>query len=873
MSFFFPSVKKGDSRGKQASLDVLRHAGCSACPLNNAPVNSPKMEPHGGEDATYYVLGDAPGEVDDRTGKAFSGPVGKFFTSCIPDHLKQDVRYNNIIRDSTPGGRMATYQEVESCRKYIEKDILATKPQVIFAVGTALSWFNHYAEPNCYSGVGNWRGRYFPIKIRNHYCWVAPLMHPTVIMQKAGRRSAKDTDLGRTFKSDVEAGLRLVGISTKPVQMLDNKRISTVLYPSKHQPLKPKDIMEWIESILDDDYCAIDLETNGLRPYAKMRGKNDPNLLTHFSYVPKILSIAITSQNGRTLSIPLGHKDSMYDMAEYGLIDTQVRRLLEQPTLTKIAHNLSFELEWLSVFYGNEILRNNSWGDTMVLQYLLDERRSGLGLDFLTKEHFGFSVKNMSDIDVKDLENTDISKVLEYNALDAVYTLRLYQHLYPRLEEEGLVEVYNENIRRIPTMVLTQQVGLLIDTAKTEEFALSLGIEELAIQHDIDKLPCVAEFKKKTGTSAFNPMSNPQLGLLYKEVLGRDEVVTDSGSTSVGEDILKEIDDELAQLTLRLRHITKLKSTYVDIFREDYEKSVIYADGRAHTILNTMFTTTGRLSSEQFNTQNFPKRKDAWTREQIIAPEGHILLAVDYGQIEARVIGMASKDKYLCDALFNNYDIHMEWAEKVAYAYPQKVGGVKMLKDKDAMKEFRGIIKNKFVFPAFYGASVHAVSGYLELDNIKELFDEFWDTFSEVYDWQQKLIRDYNKNGYVETLTGRRRRQPLTSNQLINMPVQGTASDIVVDSMNRLSEFGQVQDNFLSYPVEGISCYQPIMNIHDDLTFYIPTKNTDEYFERIIGMMIDVPFDFINVPISVEAQAGSNWYEMEDIGTFQTGDM
>jgi DNA polymerase-1 len=227
---------------------------------------------------------------------------------------------------------------------------------------------------------------------------------------------------------------------------------------------------------------------------------------------------------------------------------------------------------------------------------------------------------------------------------------------------------------------------------------------------------------------------------------------------------------------------------------------------------------------------------------------------------------MASGDEYLCAALKDKYDIHMEWAQRIAKVYHSPV---------DDMKEFRSVIKNKFVFPAFYGANGKTIAGYLDMDPGKmiKVFDAFWDTFSDVYAWQQRVVKNYRKNGYVETLTGRRRRAPLTTNKAINMPVQGTASDIVVDAMNRLSELGQRIQNFDDDDRE-ISCYQPIMNIHDDLTFYIPEAEAEDYFTNIIRTMVEVPFKFVgDIPIEVEAAVGPNWFDMEDIGTFETGDL
>lgn len=260
------------------------------------------------------------------------------------------------------------------------------------------------------------------------------------------------------------------------------------------------------------------------------------------------------------------------------------------------------------------------------------------------------------------------------------------------------------------------------------------------------------------------------------------------------------------------------------------------------------------------NMQNFPKRGDESkeVRKQIIAPPGCVILAFDYGQIEARVIAMFTKDKVFCKALWENHDVHMEWAEKLSRAYPERVGGKKNFTDKKVMKSFRTDIKNQWTFPLFFGARMESAANYLNIpiSVITPLYDEFWETFSGVKLWQEKVQEFYQKHGYVECLTGRRRRGPLSLNQIINTPVQGTAAEIVMDAMSRLSE---MQDWEL----------QPEINIHDDLTFCrVPVKKVDIIAEKIIDVMIHVPFDWVNVPISIEMSIGDNWLDMVDCGTF-----
>jgi DNA polymerase-1 len=258
-------------------------------------------------------------------------------------------------------------------------------------------------------------------------------------------------------------------------------------------------------------------------------------------------------------------------------------------------------------------------------------------------------------------------------------------------------------------------------------------------------------------------------------------------------------------------------------------------------------------------------------RRVLRANDGMTILAFDYGQIEARVIAMFTKDPIFVKALWERYDVHMEWAERIARAYPSRIGGKKNLTDKKAMSVFRGDIKNQWTFPLFFGARLESAAGYLNIPVtvLRPLYDAFWNQFATTKDWQERILADYRKSGHVETLTGRKRRGPLSLNQVCNTPVQGTAAEIVMDAMCRLSETGDPE-------------LQPEINIHDDLTFVrVDERRADVVAEKVIKIMLDVPFKFINVPITVELSEGLNWMPqddavnpdgMEEVGKFSSDD-
>lgn len=268
-------------------------------------------------------------------------------------------------------------------------------------------------------------------------------------------------------------------------------------------------------------------------------------------------------------------------------------------------------------------------------------------------------------------------------------------------------------------------------------------------------------------------------------------------------------------------------------------------------------------NSDEPNQQNWPSRHDKWVRKQLVAPKGHVFVAFDFGQLEACTAAMCTRDKVLVKALWEDYDIHMEWAIKAAKRYPTFINGLENIKDQSVIKPFRSVIKNKLVFPAFFGAKDESVAGYLgaPIEPITKLMNEFRSTFHGVFGWQERLMRDYYEIGYVESPTGRRRHYPLTKNQAVNYPIQSVACDIVCRAMVRLS---------ITAIDTGKWWLHPVMNIHDDLTFIIPDKAQilEESIETIYRTMLTPPYSFVNVPLSVSASIGANWLEMEELGKF-----
>ncbi len=240
-------------------------------------------------------------------------------------------------------------------------------------------------------------------------------------------------------------------------------------------------------------------------------------------------------------------------------------------------------------------------------------------------------------------------------------------------------------------------------------------------------------------------------------------------------------------------------------------------------------------------------------------------IEIDYGQIEARVLGMASKDKKFCHALHNDLDVHMDWAKRLAKEHPDVLrlhGGRDGPLD---LKTWRSIVKNKWTFPLFYGAGVNTVSRGTQIpaDIIEDIIPDFWEEFPGVKEWQIWVTDFYKKHGYVEGLTGTRTYAPLKYNKIINSPIQGTAADICVWSHTKICKQARRRE---------WDALTPVNNVHDALWWHCNDDEVDEIVELAVAVMLSAVdrFEFINVPLTVEVEVGETLYDMKKQGTFSS---
>lgn len=850
MGFFYngtrSQVKKATPDSRRIPIDTMQRLGCSACPLDKARLASPKMQPVGAAHPLIYILGEAPGEQEDREGEPFVGKSGKLLRQQFPEYLlRRDIRISNTIRCRPPDNRNPDMAEIECCRLKGRDDIERSSPKVVMGTGNIpLNWATGL------SSVTAWRGKLIATKIGKHSCWYYPVLHPSFVLRKQSKW--RKTEFELCLEHDIR--WLLDHIDDLPPPIVHDAPYDTGIELITGQSFSDFNRLEdSLNALSKEPSVGIDLETSGLRPYI-----DDPRI-----YLCAIGTFA------KTIAFPIDHPSGWNSTLRRRVWALVADFLLE--SRKKVAHHLGFELEWLTYFYGRELANLTEWEDTMAQAHTLDERIGTLGLNDLTRQHFGFFLKAQSKVEPKRILEYPIRDALRYNGMDTKWTHLLYETQRPMIEREPqYVREYERKLRLEPALVFTQQKGILVDFDYAKNMEAQLATDLAKIEIKLEACPEINTYRARFG--AFSPTSPEHVLKLMRDVCRRDEVRKEDGGHTSDEAALSKIPANQvpsAPLILEHRSVMKLAGTYITPLLAGRNT---YSDGRMHPKFSSMVAVTGRLACEDPNAQNYPKRKHKEVRGIVVALAGEWIAAADYGQLEARVIGMASRDEALCRALWTGYDIHGFWADRFMKEYPRVKD--RIIKDykvdgddaKLIRKKFRDEIKNGWVFPQFFGSMVRSCAQALQVPEMiaEELGKEFWDEFVGVKEWQDRLLKDYEKNLYVETLTGRRRRGPQSKNEIINAPIQGTAADIVTESMAELSEMSVILDDLE---------LQPNINVHDDLTTNLADGTLETKVEQIARVMCRHRFDFINVPLIIEFSVGERWHTLQEIAVFRSNEL
>jgi DNA polymerase I len=529
----------------------------------------------------------------------------------------------------------------------------------------------------------------------------------------------------------------------------------------------------------------------------------------------------------------------------------KLKPFFEDKNRKKIGHNIKYDIEVMNNY---DIKVNGDIFDTRVASYILNPGNRQHNLDAITFSHFGHEKINKDDLfeDKKkglNFKDIPIEKIYNYSCEDADFTFRLYKKLEPELKEHNLKNLFDDiEMPLLPVLVAMELNGVKIDTKflhkKSQDFKKRID----DITNKVHKLAGVE----------FNINSTKQLREILFEKLEIPTQGIKRGKTglSTSADELKKLKDihPIIGLIQENRELAKLKSTYIDAL----PALVVKKTKRVHTSFNQTATATGRLSSATPNLQNIPVRtkEGREIRRAFIAESGYKLLALDYSQIELRVAASMSGDKKMIKAFKDGTDIHNQTAAEINNVKPEEV-------TKEMRREAKAIN-----FGILYGQGPHGLSqsAGIPYARAQEFIDAYFNAFSGIRGFIDKVIKDTKDNGYIETLFGRRRYlSDINSNtpmirkaaerMAINTPIQGTAADMIKLAMVEVQKL--IEDKYKTGEIKMI------VQVHDELIFEVKKDLVEKSAEEIRGIMEEIIK--LKVPVIVDAKFGDNWEEMESL--------
>jgi DNA polymerase-1 len=517
--------------------------------------------------------------------------------------------------------------------------------------------------------------------------------------------------------------------------------------------------------------------------------------------------------------------------------------ILKDPKISKCGQNVKYDL--LALHRHGQTVRGAIF-DTMIASYVL--RADGQhDLDSLAQEYLDYKMISYSELvgtgkERVAIREIPVEKIADYSAQDADITLRLHDVLKHKLQDSRMLRLCEDvEFPLLSVLAEMEETGVALDT----RFLSTMGKELELLLNNI-----VSDIHRMAGEK-FNINSTQQLSVVLFDKLNLPVVrKTKTGfSTDVG--VLETIRNEhpIVERLLEYRQLSKLKSTYVDAL----PKAINPRTGRVHTSFNQTGTTTGRLSSSDPNLQNIPMHTELGREiRKAFAPGGkdRLIMSADYSQIELRVMAHISQDEGLMEAFREGEDIHATTAAKVFGVKPSEV-----------TREMRRRAK-EVNFGIMYGIGPFGLSSRLDVSQAeaKETIARYFERFPKVNQYIFDTIAKARHDGYVSTLLGRRRYLPEINSrnqtvrqnaerQAINMPIQGTAADMIKMAMIQILK--GIHESQLDSKM--------ILQVHDELVFEVMKKEVERMKELVIGRMQNaLPLD---VPVVVEVGTGKNWYD------------
>jgi len=588
-----------------------------------------------------------------------------------------------------------------------------------------------------------------------------------------------------------------------------------------------KELEELLARLKGAEEIALDLETTGKDPFSA-----------------EIVGVALALRPYEGYYIPVGHsylgapKQLPLERVLAGL-----RPLLEGETPHVIGQNLKYDIEVLAR-YGVEV-KGLSF-DAMIAHWLLHPNAPSHGLEAVVRDELGEKVQSykelLSEGGEAEMREVPLARAGRYAAEDAEVVCRLREPLTQRLKEAELLPLFEDvEVPLIEVLAWMERRGVLLDVEVLREQGKEL---EIMIERLREELFALAG-------GPFNPGSIPQVREVLYERLKLPVIAKTKTGPSTDAQVLRELAayHEFPAKLIAYRELEKLRNTYI-------EKLPAYVNpetGRIHTSFNQTGTATGRLSSSEPNLQNIPARHEVGVdiRRAFVAPEGRLLLAADYSQIELRILAHLSGDEGLIEAFRKGEDLHRRTAAEI-FGVPQEKVDSRM----------RTVAK-RVNFGIVYGISPYGLARDLGIpqSDAKFFIDRFFAAYPKVREFIDRMVEETTRTGYAKTILGRRRPLPGLASQdkrrqgydrrnAINTPIQGSAADLMKLAMLKLHRLWE----------EGTLRADMILQIHDELIFEVDEGDAQAAAEVVRAAMEGVWE--LKVPLKVDIKLGRNWGEL-----------
>lgn len=593
-----------------------------------------------------------------------------------------------------------------------------------------------------------------------------------------------------------------------------------------------KDVEDYLNSLSSAEFVAFDTETTSLN-YMQA----------------ELVGVSLATEPGKAVYIPVGHDymDAPEQVSRDWLLE-KLKPILEGDSPKKVGQNLKYDAHILRR-YG--IRLGGILNDTMLASYVFNSVGSRHDMDTLSLHYLNHKTISFEDIAGKGAKQLtfnqiELEKAAPYAAEDADITLRLHNVLWKKVEETG------SELKSVLTDIEVPLISVLCDM---EQYGVRIDANLLGKQSQeiTEKL---AELEKKAFDIAgeeFNLGSTKQLQRIFFEKLQLPVIKkTPKGAPSTAEEVLHELAHNypLPDVILQHRSLSKLKSTYTD----KLPKMINPDTGRVHTSYQQAVAATGRLSSTDPNLQNIPIRtaEGRRVRQAFVPEDGYKIVAIDYSQIELRIMAHLSQDKSLLNAFAEGLDIHRATAAEVF--------GCKTEEVTDEQRRQAKAVN----FGLIYGMSAFGLARQLGIarNDAQHYMDKYFERFPGVLKYMEDTRKQAKDQGYVKTLFGRRlplpdikasngARRKGAERAAINAPMQGTAADIIKKAMLQVADW-----------IDTNNCKDDVrmlMQVHDELVFEIKEVKLDDYIKELTAVMENAAR--LDVPLIAEAGKGKNWDE------------